>query len=250
MAMPARCSIPIATRWDNFTEQKPTRNLGLKVKEQIFWVSREGLAELSPVFETLLYGSFQEATSNIVPLPGKKSKEILELLRCSFRSGPNLKPVDDRNVPILVKFADEYQIAHLMDECTKILMKQIPAISGNQKKIIDLLTVAVQYKVKPVARALFPIIACFHLCQLKAITKKFPAEVRCAIFIQVAVNVQDPCNGACEIDGVSVGNCAKPRAFSHTCENCHKSLSTHGETRGICRCIDPYADEELEKAGL
>jgi len=249
MAIPAR-SIPIPIRWDDFAERKPTRNLGLKVKEQIFWVSREGLAELSPVFETLLYGSFQEAANNIVPLPGKKAKEILELLRCSFRTGPNLKPVDDRNVPLLIKLADEYQIAHLMNECTEVLKKQIPAIWGNQKKIVDLFTIAVQYKVKPVVRALFPIVACFHICHLKAITKKFPVEVRCAIFIQVATNVQEPCNGACEIDGINVGGFGKPRAFSHTCENCHKSLSTNGATRGICRCIDPSADEELEKAGL
>ncbi len=52
--------------WDDFS--KPPQNMGLKVEERIFWVNRDQLTDLSPVFQAMLCGEFKEAKDKIITL--------------------------------------------------------------------------------------------------------------------------------------------------------------------------------------
>lgn len=92
-----------------FDELDSCRTLALEVEGKKFWVYRELLAIHSPVFKAMFYGEFAEASKDTIPLPGKKWKEILELLLCLIPT-PMIKDIDDLNFELILKFSDEYQI--------------------------------------------------------------------------------------------------------------------------------------------
>jgi len=71
-------------KFDNFAQPKPNRRLGLKIGQQIFYVSREGLAELSPVFMQMFYGEFDESKKDIVELKNKKSRRNFTIITSSI----------------------------------------------------------------------------------------------------------------------------------------------------------------------
>lgn len=95
-----------------FDDPDPRRTWALEVEDKVFWVPREFLAMYSPVFNAMLYGEFAEANQNKIPLPGKKWKEVKELLLCMIPT-PMFKEIDDSNVELILKFSNEYQIEAL-----------------------------------------------------------------------------------------------------------------------------------------
>ncbi len=76
-----------------FFEQSRLRNFALVVQEQKLWVSREVLAELSPVFDKMFFGNFKEAQEGVeeIPLPGKQVAQVVEFLRVTVSA--EMKPI-------------------------------------------------------------------------------------------------------------------------------------------------------------
>ncbi len=66
-----------------FFEKSRLRNFALLVEGEKLWVSRELLAEHSPVFEKMFFGAFREAREGVeeMELPEKKVGEVVEFLR-------------------------------------------------------------------------------------------------------------------------------------------------------------------------
>ncbi len=66
-----------------FFEKTRLRNFALVADGQKLWVSREVLAEHSPVFEKMFFGEFREAREGVeeTELPNKKLNDVIEFLR-------------------------------------------------------------------------------------------------------------------------------------------------------------------------
>ncbi len=79
-----------------FVEKSRLRNFPLVVQGEKLWISRETLAELSPVFEKMLFGEFKEGQEGTeeVELPDKELKDVLEFLRVILP--PVLKPINGK----------------------------------------------------------------------------------------------------------------------------------------------------------
>ncbi len=79
-----------------FFEKSRLRNFALLVEGQKLWVSREALAEHSPVFETMFFWESREAQEGVeqMELPDKKLRDFIEFLRVTV--SPELKPVTSK----------------------------------------------------------------------------------------------------------------------------------------------------------
>ncbi len=72
----------------DFSKKTRQRNFALVVEGEKLWVSREILADYSPVFEKMFFGDFKEAQDEIeeIPLPEKKRDDVEEFLRVMHAS--------------------------------------------------------------------------------------------------------------------------------------------------------------------
>ncbi len=70
-----------------FFEKSRLRNFALVVEGEKIWVSRETLAEQSPVFEAMFFGEFREAREGVeeMELPEKKLSDVVDFLRVMTR---------------------------------------------------------------------------------------------------------------------------------------------------------------------
>ncbi len=80
-----------------FIERTQRRNFALVVLEQKLWVSREVLAELSPVFDAMFFGDFKEAQEGVeeIPLPDKQVDDVVEFLRVTVSA--EMKPITSKH---------------------------------------------------------------------------------------------------------------------------------------------------------
>lgn len=134
-----------------FHEPDSHRTLALVVENRKFWVSREILAAYSPVFKNMLYGNFAEARTDTIPLPGKKAKDILEMLLCLIPT-PKVKEIDASNARLMLKFADEYQIEELHKRVEKALILKMKGCEKGDQKLLYILRLGSKYKMKELLR--------------------------------------------------------------------------------------------------
>ena len=72
---------------------------------------------------------FKEKTAEEVPLPGKKSAEIKEMLLVIYPT--SAKPIDERNYAFLLDLAKEYLMAKLTEKCENYLISCLnPRLTG------------------------------------------------------------------------------------------------------------------------
>jgi len=262
------------TTWDDFSERKPNRNLGLKVDRKTFWVSRESMGDLSPTFMTMFYGEFDEARKDVVELPEKKSAEILELLRCLFRSsGGALKKVDSGNVDILLALADEYEIGHLTKKCRKFLNKEMASVRG-EDKILKLFILAARFGFKEIVRATFPAVRKMDVSKIQPYANGFPKEIMEAIafppppqeFKHVMERAPKSARcGTCEFESIKTAadmRCKFCRwlmcdachesdeNICHVCHVCQNKNRRNGAKEESCQCIGDLAFVKLTEVGL
>ena len=83
----------------------------LVVEEERFHVHRNILGMWSEVFTTMFTSEFKEKTARDVPLPGKKSSEIKEMLLVIYPTSE--KPINQENYLFLLELAKEYMMANL-----------------------------------------------------------------------------------------------------------------------------------------
>jgi len=63
---------------------------------------------------------FKEKTAKEVPLPGKKSSEIKEMLLVIYPT--SAKPIDKKNYAFLLDLAKEYMMDKITEKCETFLM--------------------------------------------------------------------------------------------------------------------------------
>ena len=75
---------------------------------------------LSEVFSTMFTAQFKEKTAEEVPLPGKKSAEIKEMLPVIYPT--SAKPIDESNYAFLLDLAKEYMMS---EKCENYLISRL-----------------------------------------------------------------------------------------------------------------------------
>jgi len=131
-----------------FDQADVDRTLALEVDGNKFYVSREILANYSPVFKAMQYGEFAEAKKDSIELRDKKSEDIQELLLCLIPS-PEIKLVDDQNVDLMLGFADEYQIQDLRSRCVTFLIEKFNKSGNGNELILEILHLASKHRLRP-----------------------------------------------------------------------------------------------------
>ncbi|OWF51335.1 kelch-like protein 15 [Mizuhopecten yessoensis] len=108
-----------------FKEEQPLSDLILLVEGERLFASRSLLALASPVFSIMFTSEFKEKDQKEIELPGKKSKDIDELLKF-------LHPGMDDNLEQghvsafrLLPIAEEYQLVKLMEKCEDTILEKI-----------------------------------------------------------------------------------------------------------------------------
>ena len=91
----------------------------LAVEGDRFHVHRNILGMWSPVFTMM----FAAGTTNLFPLPGKKSAEIKEMLLVIYPTSG--KPIDQTNYAFLLDLATEYKMMKLTEKCENYLILRL-----------------------------------------------------------------------------------------------------------------------------
>jgi len=130
-----------------FDERFSYRSLALVVENRQFYVPRDTLASFSPVFEAMFYGDFAEGRQDQIQLPGKKAKEIEELLRCLIPT-PIIKAIDNANVDLMLEFAEEYQIKDLQSRCETFLIAKLAKCDKSDDQLLVILRIASKHRMR------------------------------------------------------------------------------------------------------
>ena len=113
MANPAAESLKFSQPWQ-------LSDVVLVVEGKRFHVHRNILGMWSEVFATMFSAQFKEKTAEEVPLPGKKSAQIKEMLLVIYPT--SAKPIDENNYAFLLDLAKEYMMAKITEKCETFLM--------------------------------------------------------------------------------------------------------------------------------
>ncbi|XP_073230828.1 BTB and MATH domain-containing protein 36-like [Porites lutea] len=108
----------------DFSQPWQFSDVVLVVEEDRFHVHRCILGMWSEVFTS----QFKEKTAEEIPLPGKKSAEIKEILLVIYPT--SAKPIYESNYAFLLDLAKEYVMAKLTEKCETYLMDQLFSTPG------------------------------------------------------------------------------------------------------------------------
>lgn len=125
----------------DFSKPWKSSDVVFLVEEQRFYVHRWVLAKWSPVFETMFTSNFSERGKREIRLPWKRSNEFKEILLMAYSNAE--RPVTVDNCFILLKLADEYQMALVTHKCEDFLVTVCGSICAGQmsiQRIFPLLT--------------------------------------------------------------------------------------------------------------
>ena len=113
----------------DFSQPWQFSDVVLVVEEDRFHVHRCILGMWSEVFTTMFTSQFKEKTAKEIPLPGKKSAEIKEMLLVIYPT--SAKPIYESNYAFLLDLAKEYMMAKLTEKCETYLMDRLfPTLGG------------------------------------------------------------------------------------------------------------------------
>ena len=107
----------------DFSQPWQFSDVVLVVEEDGFHVHRSILGMWSEVFTTMFTSQFKEKAAEEIPLPGKKSAEIKEMLLVIYPT--SAKPISESNYAFLLDFAEEYMMAKLTEKCETYLVDQL-----------------------------------------------------------------------------------------------------------------------------
>ena len=107
----------------DFSQPWKFSNVVLVVEEDRFNVHRCILGMWSEVFTTMFTAQFKEKTAEEVPLPGKKSAQIKEMLLVIYPT--SAKPIDENNYAFLLDLAKEYMMTKLTEKCENYLIDRL-----------------------------------------------------------------------------------------------------------------------------
>ena len=133
----------------DFSQPWQFSDVVLVVEEDRFHVHRCILGMWSEVFTTMFTSQFKEKTAKEIPLPGKKSAEIKEMLLVIYPT--SAKPIYESNYAFLLDLAKEYMMAKLTEKCETYLMDRLFStlglfgIPGRKDYCLELLEIAQNY---------------------------------------------------------------------------------------------------------
>ena len=107
----------------DFSKPWELSDVVLVVEGDKFHVHRCILGMWSEVFSTMFTSQFKEKTAEEVPLPGKKSAEIKEMLLVIYPT--SAKPIDESNNAFLLDLAKEYMMAKITEKCESYLIGRL-----------------------------------------------------------------------------------------------------------------------------
>ena len=136
----------------------------LVVEEQRFHVHRSTLSMSSPVFERMFNAEFKEKSATEIPLPGKKSREIRELLLVLY---PTAKPITSYSVNFLLSLAQEYQMAQVTKRCEEYITN----LKLSNEEAVRFLVVAQSFDLEKARRHCIEVAKTIPLTQIKWINK-------------------------------------------------------------------------------
>ena len=131
-AMFGSSSVPLFAKAETQSDQENSLDFSqpwqfsdvvLVVEEDRFHVHRCILGMWSEVFTTMFTSQFKEKTAEEIPLPGKKSAEIKEMLLVIYPT--SAKPICESNYAFLLDLAKEYMMAKLTEKCETYLMDRL-----------------------------------------------------------------------------------------------------------------------------
>ena len=108
----------------DFSQPWKFSDVVLVVEEERLHVHRAVLSMASPVFEKMFTSECQEKGNNEIPLPGKSSTEVKELLLFIYPSTSE-KQITKENCYFLVKLAHEYQMDAIVQKCEDMLVEKL-----------------------------------------------------------------------------------------------------------------------------
>ena len=133
----------------DFSQPWQFSDVVLVVEEDRFHVHRCILGMWSEVFTTMFTSQFKEKTAEEIPLPGKKSAEIKEMLLVIYPT--SAKPICESNYAFLLDLAKEYMMAKLTEKCETYLMDRLFTtfggfrLGGRKDNCLELLEIAQNY---------------------------------------------------------------------------------------------------------
>jgi len=142
----------------DFSQPWEFSDVVLVVEEERFHVHRSILGIWSPVFSRMFTAEFKENTAEEVPLPGKKSSEIKEMLLVIYPTCG--EPIDKNNYAFLLELAEEYMMTKLTKKCEIYLMHCLEepvqrsfSLSPRSLHCLDLLHIAQTYELESLQAA-------------------------------------------------------------------------------------------------
>ena len=139
-----------ANQKQDFSQPWKFSDVVLVVEEERLHVHRGVLAMASPVFDTMFTSEFQEKYKNEIPLPGKSSTEVKELLSLIYPSTSE-KQITLENCYFLVKLAHEYQMDAIVKKCEGFLVDELK--TKPKDGILSDLVFAQTYKLEKLRQA-------------------------------------------------------------------------------------------------
>lgn len=122
-----------------------TSGIELIVENERFRVCRCLLVYASPVFRSMLTLDFKERQEGEIHLPGKRSKDIKELLDY-LNPGLDDTLADGAGSAIrLLPLAEEYQINKLRDKCASTILQELHTNDKPQEFVVKCLKMSNQY---------------------------------------------------------------------------------------------------------
>lgn len=168
----------------DFSKPWASSDLTFLVEERRFHVHRWVLLQSSPVFEKMFTSNFLEKSKTEIALPGKKKIEFQDLLLMVYSLAE--RPITIANCSYLLKLADEYQIAFLLQKCEDFLVSVSGGIfegrlgiqefftsflpeqsKPNKEQVLALLIIAQEYKLEKLIATCVNEARNFSLTELK-----------------------------------------------------------------------------------
>ena len=134
----------------DFSQPWQFSDVVLVVEDERLHVHRCVLAIASPVFDKMFSSEFEEKYKNEIPLPGKSSTEVKELLLLIYSSTAE-RQITLENCYFLVKLAHEYQMDAIVKKCEGFLVDELK--TKPKDGILSDLVFAQTYKLEKLRQA-------------------------------------------------------------------------------------------------
>ena len=209
----------------DFSEPWKLSDVVLVVEEQRFHVHRGTLAFWSPVFERMFTSDFKEKNSEEIPLPGKRAREVNELLQIMYPSLEE-KVISTNNCYFLLDLAREYQISSITRKCEDFLVSAVKTRKEND--VLAVLIVGQNYELQTLIKSCVYEARRLSLGELKQHTKRSEIEPDC--YVQITEGIIERLEKQCK--EVKAG-CSQMLLDSSKC------LYHHARRKDNVPCIQP-----------